>query len=104
MQPEDYAMNSSQDRIAGTEEDYQQLVAEMVAEETPALFAVVEDLEDRSDGRIAAWMLKFPDRAEVITTDGCERMRVSSAERALAIFGRLPGVSARLIQTGCPER
>jgi hypothetical protein len=70
MQPEDYAMNLEQDPVTGTEEDYQRLVADMVTEETPALFAVVEDLDDRSDGRIAAWMLEFADRAEVITVDG----------------------------------
>jgi hypothetical protein len=101
MQPEDYAMNLEQDPVTWTEEDYQRLVADMVTEETPALLAVVEDLDDRSDGRIAAWMLEFPDRAEVITVDGGLRMCVPSAERGLAIFGRLPGVTARLVQTRC---
>lgn len=95
-------MNLPQGPATETEDDYQQEVAAMVCEESPALFAVVEDRVDRSDGRIAAWMLEFPDRAEVITADGGMRMRVSSADRVLAIFGRLPGVTARLVPARCP--
>jgi hypothetical protein len=93
-------MNPRQDPATEIEDDYQREVADMVSEESPALFAVVEDRVDRSDGRIAAWMLEFADRAEVITVDGGLRMCVPSADRVLAIFGRMPGVTARLVPSG----
>lgn len=95
--------NLPQGPATGADDDYQREVAEMVTEETPVLFAVVEDLVDRSDGRIAAWMLEFPDRAEVISVDGGLRMSVPSTDRALAIFGRQPGVTARLVPSGRPQ-
>ena len=85
-----------------TEKEYQQLVAELVADESPTVFAVVEDRDDRLDGRIAAWVLEFPDGAEVICTDGEARMSLSSMDRVLARFGRQPGVTARLVRTARP--
>ena len=67
-----------------TEDEYQQQVAEMVADETPAMFAVVEDWDDRYDGRIAAWVLEFPEGTEVICTDG--NIRMISLKDTLAHF------------------
>lgn len=96
-----------QDHIVGTgagltEDEYQQQVAGLIAEETPALFAVVEDRDDRSDGWIAAWVLEFRGRAEAIGADGGLRMRAPSAVRVLARFGREPGITARLVPFGKP--
>ncbi|HLX47911.1 MAG TPA: hypothetical protein VKS82_06240 [Streptosporangiaceae bacterium] len=96
-------MNLYQPGPLWTEDEYQQLVAELVAEESPTVFAVVEDRDDRQDGRIAAWVLEFPDETEVICTDGVVRMSLSSVDRVLARFGRQPGVTARLVRTGHPE-
>ncbi|HEY2578565.1 MAG TPA: hypothetical protein VGI74_19865 [Streptosporangiaceae bacterium] len=85
---------------AWTEEEYEQEVASMVAEEAPAVFAVVEDRDDRSDGRIAAWVLEFGCRAEAVATDSAVRISAQSARRVLAQYGRQPGVTARLIPAG----
>jgi hypothetical protein len=86
-----------------TEEEYQKLVAELVAEESPTVFAVVEDRDDRLDGRIAAWVLEFPDETEVICTEDGVRMSLASVDRVLARFGKGPGVTARLVRTPRPE-
>jgi hypothetical protein len=85
-----------------TETEYWRQVADLIADETPAMFAVVEDRDDRSDGRIAAWVLEFPGRAEAITTDGGLRMSAPSADRVKARFGRQPDVTARLVSFGRP--
>lgn len=86
-----------------TEDEYQRLVAELVADESPTVFAVVEDRDDRQDGRIAAWVLEFPDETEVICTEDGVRMSLSSVDRVLPNFGRQPGVTARLVRTPRPE-
>lgn len=72
------------------EEEYEQEVAGLVADETPAVFAVVEDRDDRADARIAAWVLEFDCRAEAVTTDDEMRISAQSARRVLARFGRQP--------------
>jgi hypothetical protein len=86
-----------------TEEEYQQEIAAMVADESPTVFAVVEDRDDRYDGRIAAWVLEFSSGAEVICTEGGTRMSLASMDRVLPSFGRQPGITARLIQTAHPK-
>jgi hypothetical protein len=86
-----------------TEDEYRREVADLVADETPAMFAVVEDRDDRSDGRIAAWVLEFPGWAEAIGTDDGLRIRARSADRVRARFGRQPGVTARLVPFGRPS-
>jgi hypothetical protein len=85
-----------------TKDEYRRQVADLVADETPAMFAVVEDRDDRSDGWIAAWVLEFRGRAEAIGADSGLRMRAPSAARVLARFGREPGVTARLVPFGRP--
>ncbi|MGH3156890.1 MAG: hypothetical protein ACRDNF_09980 [Streptosporangiaceae bacterium] len=87
-----------------TEEEYEQEVASMVADEAPAVFAVVEDRDDRTDSRIAAWVLEFACRAEAVTTDTGLRITARSARRVLAQYGRQPGVTARLIPAGRASR
>lgn len=85
-----------------TREDYERNVSGLVAEETPALFALVEDRDDLADARIAAWVLEFSSRAEAVTTDTSVRISAPSAPRVLARFGTQPGVTARLIPAGRP--
>jgi hypothetical protein len=85
-----------------TEDEYRRQVAGLVADETPAMFAVVEDKDDRTDGWIAAWVLEFRGWAEAIGADGGLRMAAPSADRVRARFGREPGVTARLVPFGKP--
>jgi hypothetical protein len=83
--------------------DYQRDMAQLVTDEAPAVFAVVEEPDDRSDGRIAAWVLEFADRVEAIGTDGGLRMSARTTARVLAVYGRRPGVTARLVPSGRPQ-
>lgn len=76
--------------------EYATLLAEVVAESMPRLFAVVEEVGDREDGWVAAWGLSFEDRAEVLPYRGGVRMSLPSAEKALRYFGRGGDVRASL--------
>lgn len=56
------------------ETEFAELIDQMVAENAPRVFAVVQELGDRVDGWIAAWGMAFEDRVEVIGSDGSLRM------------------------------
>lgn len=73
------------------------LLAEMVADEAPRLFAVVQEYGQRVDGQIAGWGLAFADHAEVISLDQHRWMRLSSPSQALRMFRFGSHISARLI-------
>jgi hypothetical protein len=57
------------DELCG-EEEFAELVTEMVSDEAPRLFAVVQELGTREDGWIAAWGLAFENRAQLVHSDG----------------------------------
>jgi hypothetical protein len=79
------------------EAEFNELVDEMVADEAPRLFAVVQVYGDWVDGRIAAWGMAFEDHAEVVSVDGRTHMSLRSAERAVRGFRRRPDVNAHLV-------
>jgi hypothetical protein len=79
------------------EEEFTELVREMVTNAAPQLFAVVQEVGERFDGRIAAWGLAFAEGAEVYTIGGNVRMSLSSAEQAIRLFGRGKDISVRLV-------
>jgi hypothetical protein len=59
----------------------------------PRLFALCELDRDESEwelteGRVLAWGLAFPDRAELVSADGRGRGCFQSPDRAAEIFGR----------------
>ncbi|MCC8243273.1 hypothetical protein [Saccharothrix luteola] len=85
--------------------DLDTFVAEMVADDAPRLFAVVQ-VHDNTDADIAAWGLAFPDHAEVVLANGGTRMRLRSPERAARLLSRPPATDARLVWVtdGVPER
>jgi hypothetical protein len=66
--------------------EFDELMAEMVADETPRLFAIVHELGERADGWIAAWGLAFPDHVKLISSRGLATH--DSPEHALQKFGR----------------
>ncbi|MGC4931826.1 hypothetical protein [Streptomyces sp. DT117] len=78
------------------QDEYATLLAEVVAESMPRLFAVVQEVGDREDGWVAAWGLAFEDRAEVVPYGRGVRMSLPSAEKTLRYFGRGGGVRASL--------
>ncbi|MGI8306931.1 hypothetical protein [Saccharopolyspora hattusasensis] len=59
----------------------------------PKLFALCELDRDETEwelteGRVLAWGLAFPDRAELVSADGRGHGSVQSANRAAEIFAR----------------
>ena len=78
------------------EEEFAELIAEMVHDEAPRLFAVVQEIGEREDGRIAAWGMAFEDHAALLR-DHSTWLSVSSPDRARQILSRAPDVSARLV-------
>lgn len=78
------------------EAEFTALINEMVAEEAPRVFAVVQELGDRADARIAAWGLSFADRAVAYSHRGT-MMTLSSADRALFVFERGSRLRPRLV-------
>jgi hypothetical protein len=79
------------------EEEFAQLLAEMVADCVPKLFAVVEEYGDRVDAACVAWGMAFEDCAFVVSDDGTLKFCVSSPERALRFFARGTFIRPRLI-------
>lgn len=78
-------------------EKYERLVAGLVADLAPRMFAVVQDWGDRVDSRIAAWGLAFDDYAEIVGVDRGLRMSAASPEQTLIGFAHRPDITARVI-------
>ncbi|WP_018681480.1 hypothetical protein [Actinokineospora enzanensis] len=70
---------------------------EFVHAQAPRMFAVVQELGDSEDHRVAAWGIAFEEHAAVVTEDGDSRFVLRTPESALAVFGNHPEVSARLV-------
>lgn len=79
------------------EAEFTELVAEMVADEAPRLFAVVQEYGERVDGRIVAWGMAHEDRAEIVGVDGGATMSLCSAERVARVFSAPPDITARVV-------
>jgi len=75
---------------------FEALIRELVTDDAPRLFAVVEEYGDREDAHVGAWGLAFPDHAEVVTAEGTLRMRVQSPDSTLRFF-LAPNVTARVV-------
>jgi hypothetical protein len=85
----------------GTEEDFAQLVAELVTNEAPRLFALVEEHGERADGWVIAWGMAFDDHAAVVGIACGLRGSFSSAQRARWAFSRRAKV--RLVWADAPQ-
>ena len=70
------------------EEEFAQEVRELVADEAPRVFALVEERGERADGWIVAWGMVFEDRVEVISENRGLRMTVHSIDRVQRVFSR----------------
>lgn len=78
------------------EEEFAQLMSEMVTEEAPRFFALVQELGDRVDGRIAAWGMAFDDSTEIVGTEPGTHLSLRSPESAVRWFSR-KHIQARLV-------
>lgn len=77
--------------------EFAQEIAELVADEAPRLFAVVQEYGERANGWIVAWGLAFEDYAEVVRLDSTERLTLRSPERAVRLFSHGPHITANLV-------
>ncbi|MGQ0841337.1 hypothetical protein [Actinokineospora sp.] len=73
------------------------ILEEMVADEAPRLFAVVQEYGDRVDGRIAAWGMAFADHAEVVSVTRGLRMSLHAPDDALRLYKFGSHIRARLV-------
>jgi hypothetical protein len=86
------------------EAEFAQELAELVADEAPRLFAVVQEYGKRVDGRIAAWGLAFEDYADVIGLDHNIYVGLQSPERAVRIFSHHPHITAHVVWVALTHR
>ncbi|MFC9425804.1 hypothetical protein [Streptomyces sp. NPDC056987] len=77
--------------------EFSKIMEEIVADTAPRLFAVFHEEGQEDDGWVAAWVLAFDDRAEVVTPGGALRLTTSSPEQAVRHFSRGEGVTAHLV-------
>jgi hypothetical protein len=73
------------------------ILAEMVVDEAPRLFAVVQVYGERVDVRIAGWGMAFDDHAEVVSVDYKSRMSLHAPKDALRLFTFGSHIRARLV-------
>ncbi|NHD18186.1 hypothetical protein G9447_13085 [Actinopolyspora sp. BKK1] len=74
-----------------------ELLAGMVADHAPLVFAIVQEYGERVDGRIVAWGMLLEDGAEVIALDRRARMSLRTPEEALPLFRFGSHIGSRLI-------
>lgn len=74
------------------------ILASIVADAAPRVFAVMQEYGDRVDARVVAWGLDFGDSAAVVDPDGGLTMRLGRAEDCLRAFRFGSHISARLVR------
>ncbi|GAB3443320.1 hypothetical protein [Actinophytocola sediminis] len=79
------------------EPQFATMLAEMVADDAPRLFAIVQEYGERVDATIAAWGLAFADRAEISSATGSLHMNLRAPEHALPGFSIGSRIRARLV-------
>lgn len=85
--------------LSEDQSEYQQFVAEMIADEQPRLFAVLREFGECEDAEVAAWGMAWDDHVEVIGQRGV-RLSSDSTERVARRFSRGENTSARLVWVG----
>jgi hypothetical protein len=79
------------------EDEFAEVVAEMVADEAPRLYAIVAEFGERVDAKCAAWVLAFKENALVFNLDGTSQRAVADPEDALRYFAVGTSVRPRLV-------
>jgi hypothetical protein len=79
------------------------LMTEMVTDDAPKVFAVVEELGTRHDARIAGWGLAYETHVDVIGVDGAIHLGAATPENVLRRFGRQTELTAHIIWPSAPE-
>lgn len=82
--------------LCGSEE-FAALLENMVADEAPRLFAVVQVYGERVDGRIVAWGMAFEDHSDVVAVEHGHRLTLRAPEYAVRSFNVGSHIRARLV-------
>jgi len=83
--------------------EFAELVAEMVTDDAPRVFAIVEELGTRVDAWVAGWGLAYADHVDVIGVDGDVHLGAAGPENILRRFGRRPRTTAHIVWPGDPR-
>lgn len=79
------------------EPQFTEILAGMVADFAPRMFAVMQVYGERVDARIAAWGMAFEDRIKVFAVDGWQPMTMQAPEDALPGFAWGRHITTRLV-------
>ncbi|CAM3373914.1 hypothetical protein KIPE111705_05425 [Kibdelosporangium persicum] len=80
-----------------SEAGFADLVAEMVADQAPRLFAVVLELGTQVDAQIVAWGIAFEESAYMVTVDGRNQYALANAEAALKYVRSDANITSSLV-------
>jgi hypothetical protein len=80
--------------------EFAELMTEMVTDDAPKVFAVVEELDTRVDARVAGWGLAYEDHVDVIGVDGGVHLGAAAPENVLRRFGRQARITAHIVWPG----
>jgi hypothetical protein len=81
----------------GTEEEFAEVVADMVTDAAPRLFAVVQEYGARVDARIAGWGLAYEDHVDVIGMEYNVHLGASRPEDMLRYFHLRDRITAHIV-------
>ncbi|MBP2330118.1 hypothetical protein JOF56_010503 [Kibdelosporangium banguiense] len=84
--------------------DFPALVAEMVADQAPRVFAVVLEYGEQIDAQIAGWGMALDESAYVTTVDGRTQYVLTEPENALKYFPSPANTSAYLVWATHPAQ
>ncbi|WP_405678623.1 hypothetical protein OG292_31525 [Streptomyces sp. NBC_01511] len=73
-------------------EEFTAVLADIVTDTAPRLFAVGQEYGDRVDGRVAALGMAFEDHADVISVEGHRRTRAPHPNTRCARTGSRAGL------------
>jgi hypothetical protein len=79
------------------EADFSTMVAEMVADQAPRVFAIVLEYGEQVDAQIVAWGMAVDESAYVITADGKNQYLLAEPENALRYVARSPDTTPHLV-------
>lgn len=76
---------------------FERLMEAIVRDYAPRRFAVVQELRDRADGRVAAWGLATDDDTfDLIDTETGHHITLHDLDVALRLYTQLPDIDARV--------
>lgn len=96
--PLDFLVNDPSGKPALCDEQlFATILAELVADSAPRIFAIVQEYGERVDAHIAAWGMAFDDHADVISDDHHTRLSLRTPEQALRHFRFGSHIHSRLV-------